>query len=133
VIGLHIGHFQGFVYPFTQPVGDLLPLGIRPLAAPRAGRFVEQRLADASPLLHVLQKALLDEMLVDRHTAQPFALGDFRPEHETPMLHDLLDIGRQQRRDFVYAGAGVGADPGHPAPGRLHLVRDQVRGRRDRS
>lgn len=38
------------VYPFTQPVGDLLPLGIRSLAAPRVGRFVEQRFADTSPL-----------------------------------------------------------------------------------
>jgi len=73
---------------------DHAPLRIRTrvggLAAARPRRLVEQRLADASPLLDVFQKALLDEMLVNRHTAQPFALGDFRPEYETPMLENRV-------------------------------------------
>lgn len=66
VIGLDVRHLQGFVYPLAQPLGDFLPLRIGALSAASAGGFVEQRLADFSPLL--------DEVLVDRHAAQSLCL-----------------------------------------------------------
>jgi hypothetical protein len=44
---------------------------------------------------HVFEEALLDEVLVDGHAAQPLALGDLGPEHEAPMSDDQLDVGSE--------------------------------------
>jgi hypothetical protein len=91
VIGLDVRHFQGFVHPLTQPLSDLLPLGVGSLAAACPGGFVEQWLADLPTILDVLQESLLDEMFVDRDPPQALSLRDLRSEHEAPMTHDLLD------------------------------------------
>jgi hypothetical protein len=47
-----------------------MPLRIGAFSAPGPTRLIEERLADLSPLLDVLQEALIDEVLVDRDPAQ---------------------------------------------------------------